>query len=138
MFHVGRLTTAQPHQISGESESSQRASLAASGIWIPHQNIYKSPRPPIPFISFSSFFSSYLPCLGGCDQEGGPPRIGPCIAQRGGTIRSTAFGSLTGVFFGTFHLVDIILSFSSGLGPVARGWRRGLVCVVQRARSRVM
>ena len=37
------------------------------------------------------------------------PRIGPCIAQRGGTIRSTAFGSLTGVFFGTFPSGDPII-----------------------------
>ena len=66
--------------------------------------------------------------MGGCDQEGGPPQIGPCIAQRGGTVCSTAFGSLTGVFFGTF--LSMRDSFSSVLGPVARGWRRGCAAVV--------
>ena len=68
-----------------------------------------------PFDLFSSFFSSYLPCLGGCDHEGGPPRIGPCIAHRGGTVRSTAFGSLTGVFFGISPLCGTTLIFSSFL-----------------------
>ena len=64
---------------------------------------YKYPSlPPFFFSLFSFFSSSYLPCLGGRDHQGGPPRVGPCIAQRGGTICPTAFGPLAGVFFGTF------------------------------------
>jgi hypothetical protein len=63
---------------------------------------YKYPSLPPSFFHFSFFSSSYLPCLGGRDHEGGPPRVGPCIAQRGGTVRPTAFGSLAGIFFGTF------------------------------------
>ncbi len=76
--------------------------------WVPQAtNTYKYFLPPPTFLLFF-FSSSYLPCLGGRDHEGGPPQIGPCIAQRGGTVCSTAFGSLTGVFFGTFHPVDIL------------------------------
>ena len=77
----------------------------------PAKALYKHLSPAALFDSFLLFLSSYLPCLGGCAHEGGLPRIGPCIAQRGGTIRSTAFGSLTGVFFGTFHTVDSISLF---------------------------
>ena len=77
--------------------------------WVPKAtNTYKYFLPPPAFLLFF-FSSSYLPCLGGRDHEGGPPQIGPCIAQRGGTVCSTAFGSLTGVFFGTFHPVDLLL-----------------------------
>jgi hypothetical protein len=36
----------------------------------------------------------------GRDQKGSPPRIGPCIAQRGGAVCPTVFGPLAGVFFG--------------------------------------
>ena len=81
-------------------------------MWVSHMTRpclagYKKPFIP-PTFNFFFFSSSYLPCLGGCDHEGGPPQIGPCIAQRGGTVCSTAFGSLTGVFFGTFHFVDLL------------------------------
>jgi len=67
------------------------------------------------------FSSSYLPCLGGCAQVGGLPRIGPCIAQRGGTVRSTAFGSLTGVFFGTVPSGALLCSFHQALGYMSEG-----------------
>ena len=96
-------------------------SLSTSAPHRPRLAIYKLLSPICPFPFFFFFFSSYLPCLGGCAQVGGLPRIGPCIAQRGGTIRSTAFGSLTGVFFGTVPLAGLFISFSSFL-RLARGY----------------
>ena len=69
--------------------------------------------PPSFLFSFSFFSSSYLPCLGGRDHEGGPPRVGPCIAQRGGITCPTAFGPLAGEFFGSFHIFDVFFSLTT-------------------------
>ena len=70
--------------------------------------------------------------MGGCAHEGGLPRIGPCIAQRGGTVRSTAFGSLTGVFFGTVPLEDIFsFPFHQFLGYMPEGGEEVSVSFVE-------
>ena len=108
-------TSSSPDNQSSLSHHSLVMFLPLAYCSPPAKALYKHLSPAALFDSFLLFLSSYLPCLGGCAHEGGLPRIGPCIAQRGGTIRSTAFGSLTGVFFGTFHTVDSISLFSSFL-----------------------
>ena len=84
-----------PKLDQSEARTKPRLALASFSNRI---NTASSPQTSSSFLS-----SSYLPCLGVRDQKGGSPQIGPCIAQRGGTVCSTAFGSLTGVFFGTLH-----------------------------------
>ena len=94
--------------------------------------LHKYPLLPRLFLFFF-LSSSYLPCLGDCDQQGGSPQTGPCIAHRGGTVCSMVlYGSLTGVFFGTLHSWNSF--FSSSFEPLARGWRRDLACI-QRSRQ---